>query len=69
MAGLELEGPDAQKFYGVWRLNVVLTHNLPRATHRYFLLMLDPGAVARGEILSRFVKFCHRASGRLQAWR
>ena len=58
LAGWELEGAEAQKFYGVWRLNVVLTHNLPRGTHRYFLPMLAPGAVsARGQILSRFVKF------------
>ena len=46
LAGWDLEGAEAQKFYGVWRLNVVLTHNLPRATHRYFLPMLAPGAVS-----------------------
>ena len=58
LAGWELEGAEAQKFYGVWRLNVLLTHKLPRATHRYFLPMLSPGAVsARAEILSRFIKF------------
>ena len=33
LAGWELEGAEAQKFYGVWRLNVLLTHKLPRATH------------------------------------
>ena len=58
LAGWELDGAEAQKCYGVWRLNVLLTHNLPRATHRFFLPMLAPGAVsAKGEILSRFVSF------------
>ena len=58
LAGWDLEGAEAQKFYGVWRLSVVLTHNLPRATHRYFLPMLAPGAVsASGEIFSRYFQF------------
>ena len=58
LAGWELEGPEAKKFFGVWRLNILLTHNGPRATHRYFLPLLAPGTVsARGKILSRFVKF------------
>ena len=58
LAGWDLEGAEAQKFYGVWRLNVLLSHNLPRETHRYFLPMLAPGAVsAKGEILARFVSF------------
>ena len=29
LAGWDLEGPEARKFYGVWRLNVLLTHNVP----------------------------------------
>ena len=58
LAGWELEEVKAQKFYGVWRLNVLLTHKLPRATRRYFLPKLAPGAVsARAEILPRCVKF------------
>ena len=37
---------------------MLLSHNLPRETHRYFLPMLAPGAVsAKVEILSRFVSF------------
>ena len=44
LAGWDLEGPEAKKFYGVWRLNVLLTHNVPRATHNYFLPLLAPGA-------------------------
>ena len=58
LEGWEPEGAEAQKFFGVWRLNVLLTHNLPRAKHRYFLPMLPPGAVsASGEIVARFVSF------------
>ena len=58
LAGWDLDGPEAKMFYGVWRLNILLSHNLPRATHRYFLPLLAPGSVsARGEIASRFVKF------------
>ena len=58
LAGWELEEAKVQKFYGVWRLNVLLTHKLPRTTHQHFLPMLAPGAVsARAEILSRFVRF------------
>ena len=58
LAGWELGGAEAQKFYGVWRLNVLLAHNLPRETHRYFLPMLAAGAVsAKGEIMARFVSF------------
>ena len=58
MAGWDLDGPEAKKFYGVWRLNILLAHNLPRATHRYFLPLLAPGSVsARGEIAARFIKF------------
>ena len=57
-AGWELGGAEAHKFYGVWRLNVLLAHNLPRETHRFFLPMLAPEAVsAKGEILARFVAF------------
>ena len=51
----DLYGPEANQFYGVWRINVLLTHNLPRGTLRYFLPMLAPGAVsAKSEILVRF---------------
>jgi hypothetical protein len=58
LAGWDLEGAEAQKFFGVWRLNVLLTHKLPRATHRYFLPLLAPGAIyARAEVLARFIKF------------
>ena len=58
LAGWDLEGPEAQRFYGVWRLNILLSHNLPRATHHYFLPLLAPGAVsAKAEIIARFVKF------------
>ena len=58
LSGWDLGGPEAIKFYGVWRLNVVLSHNLPRGTHRYFLPLLAPGAVsAKAEIMARFVKF------------
>ena len=58
LAGWDLEGPEAKKFYGVWRLNVLLTHNVPRATHNYFLPLLAPGAVsAKAEIAGRFVSF------------
>ena len=58
LAGWQLAGPEAHKFYGVWRLNILLTHNVPRATHRYFLPLLAPGAVsAKAEIMARFVKF------------
>ena len=58
LAGWDLSGPEAQKFYGVWRMNVLLTHNLPRGTHRYFLPLLAPGVVsAKTEILARFVRF------------
>ena len=60
LAGWDLSGPEAIQFYGVWRINVLLSHNLPRGTHRYFLPLLAPGAVsARSEILARFVGFFH----------
>ena len=58
LAGWELGGAEAYKFYGVWRLNMLLAHNLPRETHRFFLPMLAPEAVsAKGEILARSVAF------------
>ena len=58
LASWDLGSQEVTQFYGVWRLNVLLTHNLPRATHRYFLPMLAPGAVsAKAEIMSRFVTF------------
>ena len=46
LAGWELERAEVQKFYGVWRLNLLLTHNVPRETHRYFLPMLAPRVVS-----------------------
>ena len=37
---------------------MLLAHNLPRETHRYFPPMLAAGAVsAKGEIMARFVSF------------
>ena len=58
LAGWELAGAEAHKFYGVWRLNMLLAHNLLRETHRFFLPMLAPEAVsAKGEILARFIAF------------
>ena len=52
LAGWDLGSQAAQKFYGVWRLNILLTHKLPRSTHRYFLPLLAPGAVsAKAEIM------------------
>jgi hypothetical protein len=58
LAGWDLGGPEARSFYGVWRLNILLTHNLPRGTHRYFLPQLAPGAAsAKAEIMARFVRF------------
>ena len=58
LAGWDLGSPEATKFYGVWRLNVLLTHKLPRGTHKYFMPLLAPGAVsAKAEIMARFVKF------------
>ena len=58
LSGWDLGGPEALKFYGVRRLNVLLAHNLPRGTPRYFLPLLDPGAVsAKAEIMTRFVTF------------
>ena len=60
LAGWDLDGPEAHKFYGVWRLNTLLAHNLPRGTHRCFLPLLAPGSVsAKAEIASRFVRFFH----------
>jgi hypothetical protein len=57
LAGWDLGGPEAHKFYGVCRINVLLTHNLPRGTHWYFLPLLTPGAVtAKTEILARFTR-------------
>ena len=32
LAGWDLGSQEVTQFYGVWRLNVLLTHNLPRAT-------------------------------------
>ena len=58
LAGWDLRGKEANQFFGVWRINVLLAHNLPRGTHRYFLPLLAPGAVsARSEILARFAGF------------
>ena len=58
LAGWDLAGPEAHSFYDVWRLNVLLTHNLPRGTRRYFLPQLAPGAIsAKAEIMARFVRF------------
>ena len=54
LAGWDLDGPEAKKLYGVWRLNILLVHNLPRTTHSYFLPLLAP---ARGDIAARFLKF------------
>ena len=69
LAGWELKGPEARKFYGVWRLNVLLTHNVPRASHNYFLPLLAPGAMsAKAEIAGRFVSF-FQSLGRPRATR
>ena len=49
LAGWDLDGPEAKKFYGVWMLNILLSHILPRAAHRYFLPLLHQDLYMHGE--------------------
>ena len=58
LAGWDLAGPEATKFYNVATISIKEAWNVPRATHRYFLPVLAPSFVpARAEVLARFVRF------------
>ena len=52
-----MEGTEIWR-HGVWKLNILMSHNVPGATHQYFLPVLAPDAVsAKAEILARSIKF------------